>query len=712
MAKEENTKHSPQNLLSCLEQIAAHYNKPFSEEALIAGLAIEGKNVSAAQFPEAAMRAQLNAKVIEMPIFEINASALPAIVLTDQDHGYVITRVTRDGFFEVQPNDAESYLISQDELNEKYNGRVIAIKPASALAKVIEQTLNIKSKAQAWFWDAIKTYWPIYNEVLIASGFINLLALATPLFIMNVYDRVVPNDATETLWVLAVGVFIAFAFDFVLRVLRTHFIDNTARNIDAKLSAKVFSHLVDLKTDTRPDSVGHLVNTVQAFESFREFITSASITTLVDLPFVFIFIIIIAILGGSLALVPLILIPLVLMMSFALQKPLIVLVKKSFQAASIKQTTLLESLLGADTIKSVNAQSLMQSKWEDVVCYAANIGVRLRFLSSLATNISIFSQFMGSVILVIYGVYKIGQGDLTIGALIACTILTGRALAPMVQAASLLMRYYQSIAGIEGLDKVMALPTERPNDSNFIHPEQIKGKISFDHVTYTYGESTVPALRDVSFTINSGEHVAIIGRIGSGKSTILKLMTGLLHPTEGNILLDDINLQQYDPVDYRKKIGYVPQDTTLFNGSIKDNIKLGNPLVPDEDLLEAIRFTSLDKLISQQADALNKNVGERGQNLSGGQRQTIILAQAMLSKPDILLFDEPTKSMDDMTERHIAKNVAEYYKDKTFILVTHKVKLLPLVDRIILTDNGQIIMDGPKETVVKALSEGKVKIRK
>ena len=469
---------------------------------------------------------------------------------------------------------------------------------------------------------------------------------------------------------------------------------------------------MDLKTDTRPGSVGHLVNTVQAFDAFREFITSASITTLVDLPFVFIFIIIIWILGGSLAIIPLILIPLVLTISFLLQKPLVTLVKKSFQAASIKQSTLLESLLGADAVKSLNAQSLMQSKWEEVVCYAANIGVKLRFLSSLATNISIFSQVMGSVIIVIYGVYKIGQGELTIGALIACTILTGRALAPMVQTAGLLMRYYQSIAGIEGLDKIMALPIERPNEKNFIHPEEIKGKITFNHVFYHYGDSKIPALRDLTFTIDPGEHVAIVGRIGSGKSTLLKIISGLLHPTEGNILLDDLDLGQYDPVDYRRKIGYIPQEITLFNGSIKDNIKLGNPLARDEDFIAAIHFAGLNQLVSQQADALDFQVGERGQNLSGGQRQAIIVAQAMLNHPQILLFDEPTKSMDDMSEQHISNNLAKYYKGKTLLLVTHKIKLVSLVNRIIVMENGQIVADGPKETVLSALTEGKIKTKK
>ena len=554
-------------------------------------------------------------------------------------------------------------------------------------------------------------YIPIYSEIFIASGIINLLALASPLFVMNVYDRVVPNDATDTLWMLAIGVFIAFSFDFVLRLLRTHFIDHAARNIDTRLSAKMFAHLMDLKSDTRPGSVGHLVNTVQAFEAFREFITSASVTALVDLPFVFLFVMLIAILGGSLALIPLIMIPLVLFISSSLQKPLITLVQKSYQAASVKQTALLESLISADAIKSLNAQNVMQSKWEDVISYGANIGLRLRFLSSLATNVSLYSQFLGSTLIIILGVYKISQGELSMGALIACTILTGRALAPIVQAAGLLMRYYQSISGIEGLNKIMLLPIERSEEKQFIHPPILKGKIGVHHVSYTYQANTEPALHDLNFTINPGEHVAIVGRIGSGKSTLLKLLASLSNPTQGTILIDDLDLQQYDPADLRKQIGYVPQEIYLFNGSIKENIRLANPHATDEQFIAALQFSGLDKLLVHQPNGLDFIVGERGLNLSGGQRQAIAIAQALLNKPNILLLDEPTKSMDDMSEIHILNALKNYYTNKTTVFITHKINLINLAERIIVIDHGLILADGPRDTVLSALNKGHVKAK-
>lgn len=700
-----------QDLLNCLKQIADQFHQAYSEDSLISGLPVKGKQLGASSFILAAERLQLKASLISLTVFEITPSILPIIALSDDTHGFVITKLTQDGFFEITNFDAKTFLLSRSDLGAQFNGKILAIKRNSKISSAIENTLKLKQKAHAWFWRILADYIPIYSEIFIASGVINLLALASPLFVMNVYDRVVPNDATDTLWMLAIGVFIAFSFDFMLRLLRTHFIDHSARNIDTRLSAKMFAHLMDLKSDTRPGSVGHLVNTVQAFEAFREFITSASIAALVDLPFVFIFVILTAILGGTLALIPLIMIPLILFISYSLQKPLITLVQKSYQAASVKQTTLLESLISADTIKSLNAQSVMQSKWEDVISYGANIGMRLRFLSSLATNVSLYSQFLGSTLIIILGVYKISQGELSMGALIACTILTGRALAPIVQAAGLLMRYYQSISGIEGLNKIMLLPTERSEEKQFIHPPILKGKISLHHVSYTYQTNTEPALRDLNFTINSGEHVAIVGRIGSGKSTLLKLLTGLFNPTQGTLLIDDLDLQQYDPADLRKQIGYIPQDIYLFNGSIKENIRLANPHASDEQFIAALHFSGLDKLLVHQPNGLDFIVGERGLNLSGGQRQAIAIAQAILNQPNILLLDEPTKSMDDMSELHILNALKNYYAKKTLVLVTHKMSLLNLTDRIIVMDHGVILADGSRDTVLEALSKGRVKTK-
>lgn len=703
---------TPQDLLCCLKQLAQQFQQAYSEDSLVSGLAVKDKKIAAKDFIIAARRISLEASIIPLSILEITPSILPLIALTDDYHGFILTKKTPDGFFEMKDCDGKTSMLSQEDLSRVFKAKVIVFKRSSKITRLIENTLNLKQKAHSWFWRVLADYLPIYSEVFVASAIINLLALASPLFVMNVYDRVVPNNATDTLWTLAIGIFIAFSFDFALRLLRTHFIDNAARNIDSRLSAKMFAHLMDLKSDTRPGSVGALVNTVQAFEAFREFITSVSISAIVDLPFVFLFVLLTAVLGGSLAWIPLIMIPLVLFISYSLQKPLITLVQKSYQASGFKQTMLLESLIAADTIKSLNAQSIMQSKWEDVINYGANIGLRLRFLSSLATNVSLYSQFLGSTLIVILGVYKISQGELSMGALIACTILTGRALAPIVQAASLLMRYYQSISGIEGLNTIMMLPTERSDDKQFIHPPILKGKITAHHLSYTYQNNTDPALRDLNFTINPGEHVAIVGRIGSGKSTLLKLLTGLFYPSDGKILIDDLDLQQYDPADLRRQIGYLPQDINLFNGSIKDNIRLANLNASDEQFLKALHFSGLDKLLVHQQNGLDFIIGERGQNLSGGQRQAIALAQAMLNEPNILLLDEPTKSMDDMSEMHILDALKAYSSNKTMVLVTHKMNLINLATRIIVIDHGTILADGSREVVIAALNTGKIKAKK
>ncbi len=560
-----------------------------------------------------------------------------------------------------------------------------------------------------WFWEVVRESWKRYAEVLVASFFINLLALTTPLFVMNVYDRVVPNNAIETLWVLAFGVLIAFVFDFIMRTLRTHFVDHTARNIDARLSARIFEHVMGIRMDDRPRSIGGLANTVQAFEAFREFMTSASVTILIDFPFAILFIFFIGFIGGTLLLVPLILIPIVFVVGLLLQAPLIKLIQKSYELAGAKQRTLIETLGGISTIKTTNAQSRMQHQWEEIVQASAHTSAKLRFFSSLAVNFSVFAQYLGSVLVVIVGVYKIANNNLTIGGLIACTILTGRALAPLAQIANLLMRYYQSMAGIKGVDEIMKLPIERPTDKPFLHSDKFVANVAFKDVNFSYPQSSLLALNHASFKIQAGERVALIGRVGSGKSTIQKLLVGLYKPSTGNIFVNETDIQQLDPVDIRRHIGYVPQDIVLFSGSIRDNIALGDSAASDDAILRAANLAGLDSLLSDHPEGIEMHIGERGDNLSGGQRQAIAIAQAMVHDPSLLVFDEPTHSMDDVTEARFKTALMQSLSNKTLVLVTHKGSMLTLVNRIIILDRGRVLADGPKEKILHALKEKRIK---
>ncbi len=461
---------------------------------------------------------------------------------------------------------------------------------------------------------------------------------------------------------------------------------------------------------SRPGSVGAFANTVQGFETFRDFVTSTTVTVLIDLPFVILYVAIIALLGGTLALVPIIIIPMIILVGYIVQLPLQKITEDSYKYAAEKQAALIETLGAMETIKSNSAEGILQRKWEQIVGMAARASVKLHLVVNSSINFSILAQEITTILVIILGVHKIAIGELTVGALIACSTLASRALAPMSQVASLLTRYHQSLRSLEAIGKVMELPIERPPGKVALHRPNLKGSIQFREVSFRYPNQKIIALNRFSLTINDGERIGILGRIGSGKTTMTKLMLGLYQPMYGMVLVDGTELQQIDPADLRHNIGYVPQDIVLFYGSIKDNITLGAPYVSEEAILQAAKISGADRFIALHPDGYDWQVGERGSFLSGGQRQAIAVARAVLLSPKILLMDEPTNNMDSMTEEHLKEGLAGYIQGKTLILMTHKPSLLSLVTRLIILDNGRLVADGPKDDILKALTSGGIKV--
>jgi len=695
-------------LLQCLIIITKIFHHPFSEQSLTGGLPLVDGRLTPELFLRAAERADLSAKLVDRPLDEIPLQALPAVLLMKDKQVCILEKVDRKGqAYVIQPDSGSGIKkIALSSLAKEYLGHAIFVRPAYHFDKRTE--IPGTEQHKHWFWGTIKQAAPIYGEVIVASFFINLFALASPLFIMNVYDRVVPNNAIETLWVLAIGVGIVFSFDFVMRSLRGYFIDVASKNIDVRLSAMIFERILGVRMEVRPPSVGAMANTVHAFEAFRDFITSASISVLIDLPFTLIFIIVIWLIAGNLALVPLIAIPIVIGVGLLLQKPLTELVQESYRFAAQKQATLIEALIGVETLKSLAAESPIQRKWERVTCLAAGLGTKLRFLANFSTNFATFAQHFSSVAVIIFGVYKIAEGDITMGALIASTILTGRALAPMAQVAGLLTRYQQSVTSLHSVENLMAMPTERPIGETPLHHEHFAGDIEFRNVTFAYPEQPINALTDVSFKIKAGERVGFIGRMGSGKSTIEKLVMQLYQPTSGTILLDGIESHQLDPTDVRRHIGYVAQDVMLFYGSVKDNIVLSAPYVDDRTIIKAAKLAGVDEFLRGHPQGFELQVGERGTNLSGGQRQSIAMARGLLLDPPILIFDEPTSSMDDKTETQLKQRLTQTLEGKTLLLITHRGSMLSLVDRLIIVDGGTVLADGPKEKILQDLRDGNI----
>ncbi len=697
------------SLLLSLLSICKLLHRPHSAESLTAGLPLVNNKLTPSLFVRAADRAGFSTKLIKRPLTKISNLVLPAVLLLKNNKSCVLIAKDADQYtLVISESESGKKTVSEEELQQEYIGSCFFIQENHQFD---DRTIHSETpKADHWFWDVIYKSWPIYAEVLIASLLINLFALASPLFVMNVYDRVVPNHALETLWVLAIGVTIVYLFDFLMKSLRGYFIDTAGKRSDIILSATIFEKVLGIKMEARPPSVGAFASNLHEFESFREFLTSATLTTLIDLPFLFIFIAVIYMLGGDLAFIPLAILPLAILGSLVIQGPLKKTINELFKISSQKGATLVESLTNLDSIKSTGAESQIQQQWEQTIGQISRLSLKSRFLSSIAVNFSTFLQQMSSVAVVVYGVYKISEGDLTTGGLIACTILTGRALAPVTQVASLLTRFHQAKTSLGSLNNMMSMPVEREPGKKFLHRPTFKGAIEFKNVSFSYPGQPIKALDTVSFKINAGERVGFIGRIGSGKSSIEKLMMKLYEAQEGSILVDGTDIRQIDPSDLRRQIGYVPQDISLMFGSVKDNITLGSRYADDATILRAAEIAGVTNFVNKHPAGFDLPVGERGSALSGGQRQSIAVARALLLSPPIFIMDEPSNSMDNSTEEVFKQRFSEQLKSETLILVTHRSSLLTLVDRLIVLDGAKIIADGPKSTVLEALKQGQIKV--
>ncbi len=695
-------------LLESLLLLAKQQGKKFTANELTAGLPLKNNRLSPKVFIRAAARAGYKADIKTFKLDELTNSDFPLICLLENEKVCVLLKQNKllNQFQILDPDSGlEEKVAELSEIESLYAGYAIHLIPVHQFDQRVEETSD---KQVGWFKRALMKSWHIYRDVLVSSFMINVFALASPMFIMNVYDRVVPNHAIETLWVLVLGVVIVFSFDLLLRGLRAHFLDIAGKKTDIDLSAKIFEKVLDVKMSARPSSVGAFANNLDEFESIRNFITSATISTFIDLPFVILFLFVIWFVGGWIVLVPALAIPLIIIFALIMQPKIRNAVEKESKGAAQKNATLVESLIGIETVKSLGAESQLQHKWEEDIEYIAEWRVKARKYSIRVVNFSVFVQQLSTIGVVATGVYLIANSQISLGGLIAAVILTGRAMAPMAQVANLATHYHQTISALKTLDKIMALPGDRESHRTLIHHPNVEGNIELENVNFSYSQQDEEIIKELSLKIKPGEHVGIIGRTGSGKSTIEKLILGLYQADSGFVRVDGIDVNQIDPSDLRRNIGYVPQDVMLFFGSLRENIIYGNSDVSDEQLLDAVRKAGVINIIKTHRLGFDMQIGERGLGLSGGQRQSIAIARALLRDPPVLIMDEPSNSMDSKTEAEFKRQLAEHIQDKTFILVTHKSGMLELVNRLIVVDGGRIIADGNKADVVADLQAGKV----
>lgn len=696
-------------LLGVLATLTTLLECPRSAEALTAGLPVPEGGLTPELFIRAAERAGLAARLVKRRLSQISGLTLPCALMLREGNACTLVRIDDGHTAHIILAEAGSNTkrVAIDELAKLYTGYVLFVQREGRLPSHGVGAAPVTPRS--WFWGTLMKFWPIYGEVFLAAFLINSFALATPLFIMNVYDRVVPNDAIETLWVLALGVAIVFLFDFVLRTLRSHFADVAGQGADTLMASRMFEQVLGMRMAHRPRSAGAMASQLREFDSLRDFFTSVTLTTVVDLPFVFLFIAVIWWVGGPVALVPLIAVPLVIVVGVLIQFPLNRVVRRTLGETAQKQGILVEALSGLETIKSLGAEGRLQRLWEDWTGRASKSAGRSRTLSAMAVNFAALSTNAVMVGVVVFGVYQIGAGELTVGGLVACTILAGRAMAPLAQVAGLLTRFQQSRAALKSLSEIMRTPVERPADRAFLHRPHLKGEIEFKNVIFTYPEQKTPVLNSLNFRIGAGERVGIIGQIGSGKSTIERLILSLFDPDSGAVLVDGTDVRQIDPADLRRNIGCVPQETFLFSGTVRDNIAFGAPDADDAAILRAARISGTEDFVRLHPLGFDLPVGERGDAISGGQRQTIAVARALLIDRPILILDEPTSSMDNGSENRFKQRLMEIIEGKTLILITHRASLLSLVDRLIVIDGGKVVADGPKEMVLQRLADKKIR---
>lgn len=561
-----------------------------------------------------------------------------------------------------------------------------------------------KGRIAPWLAGPLRANTSIYLRVGLAAVMINFFALVTSLFTMTVYDRIVPNNATESLIGLTIGLAIVIIFDFVLKLLRAYFVDVAGARIDRDIGRSIFQQILDMRLDLGKGSTGGLAGLVREIETLRDFFASATLTALVDLPFIFITLAVMALIGGWIVMVPIVLIPLVIGTGLASQPIMRKLSAESLGEALGKQAVLVETIGSLETVKSANAGGMLTDRWDAAVMGHAGASLRQRLVSTISINMAGSAQTLAYTGVVVFGVFAIARHELTMGGLIACSILSGRAVAPLGAIAHLLTRINAARTAYRQINGMMERPPEGPQGQG-LNVGNVAGALEFRDVDFRYPNAAEQALTNVSFRITPGEHVALIGPIGSGKSTIARLLIGLYPPTSGLVLVDGTDIRQFTPASLRAKVGALFQDNVLLTGTIRENIKLGRDDIDDEEMLRASRVSLAHDFIAQLPHGYDLRLADRGEGLSGGQRQSIAMARALAGSPPVLIFDEPTSSVDTETESRLMQNLRSEFEGRTLILITHRPSLLALVDRVILMSRGRVAMDGTPAQITGRVRE-------
>lgn len=702
-------------VLACVALVCELLERPITTGALGDGFArrADGR-VEPSQIIDALAAHGLAARFGERALSSVPAYALPLVLLLDDGAACVLTKLPskagEDASILLPESGAAEHRIAWSELASRYSGRLMYVKPRAQVDTRGDHAVQVSPTR--WFWDILARYKSYYLHVGIATIVVNLLTVVGSLFVMIVYDRVVPNQAYSTLWVLAIGVGLAALFEFAARMLRAWLTDVAGKKADIVMSSVLFRHVMGLRLDQRPQSAGSFANTLRDFESVRDFVTSATLLAVADMPFVFLFLALLAVVAGPLAWVPAAAMLVILLATMAAQVPMAKLMTRYMQGMSRKQSVAVEAVEGLEALKANRAESLMQSRWDESNAELAAFAAKSRLINAWVLGFVNAVQQISAVIVIVWGVYRIHDSMLTMGGLIAASILAGRAIAPVSQVAGLGLRWQQARTALKGLNELMLRAQDRDATRSYVHVPRLSGTVALQNVTHRYGpgQDSKPSLDRLSLVVKRGDRVAILGKVGSGKSTLLRVVAGLLPASEGSVTLDGMDARQIEPGDVRSSVAYLGQDAALFHGTLKENILLGLPNVSAQRLSQALQMTGLDRVVAAHPRGLDLPIGEHGAGLSGGQRQLVALARLFVRDPSIVLLDEPTSAMDHGTEMQIMRAMSTWIAGRTLLLVTHRMPWVSLSERVVVIDEGRVVADGPRETVMQRLAQGGIPV--
>lgn len=690
-------------ILDQLQFLAQHFNLQFSSDKVLSGLPLDKGKLSPNLFNRAADKSGFKVQQFRKKINAIYNPALPVVLVMNDDSLITLLSIDRKANTYRIFNGKET-VMKLEQLEKNYSGQLymLALKPE--FDQRVSDSVETKDYDGHWFWSTLLLSKKIYRDVLIASLLVNIFAVMMPLYIMNVYDRVVPNNATETLWTLSIGIFLVFIFDALIKFFRAYFVDIAGKKSDILISNKLYEHLMGMKLEHFPRSVGSFASQLKDFENIREFIASATILALIDIPFVLLFLLIIYTISGQLMFAVVAVMLIIILHSFYVQRQMLGFIEKSSKASAMKNANLIESLYGVEQIRSSNSEGYFQRKWEVVNGYLSELSINSRQLASRSSVFNQFFQQASTIVVIIFGVSLINDKSLSLGGLIATIMLLSRAVAPISQLGQLITRYHGAKIAFGALDKVMSAPVEVSDNKTFLSPNNMRGNIEIKDLSFAYPSQKQTSLKNVNIKIKAGEKVGIIGKVGSGKTTLFKLLMNYYQPQEGIVKLDGLDLTQIHPTYLRKEIAYVDQNPMIFFGSVLDNIVQGKKGFSAEQIVKATEITDLHDYIAEHPDGLNLQVGEGGKYLSTGQRQCVALASGLIEDKSLILLDEPTSFLDKKNEQQVKQFLKKMKKNQTLIVSTQRFSMLEIVDRIIVFEKGRVVADATKEEILKRMN--------